>query len=127
MNTANLVGALGHPAPWVALPSRRSPAWGAILKRIEDFTNLHGLLTRKRPNWLWGRLRQCMQPKKIYWGDLLQGWAEADSDRIRQALIGPRSAEDVTFISWNASLLVDLLSTRVRAKRARIENALRKG
>ena len=122
-----LADAVGHPADGMVLPTRHSPSWELVIRRLEDFTDLHGELTRRGPKWLWNKLQRRTLPKKIRWGDLLRDWREAPSSEVREALTRVTPAADIIVWSWNARWLVDLNSPTVAAKRAKIEDAFRRG
>ena len=69
----SLAEALGCPAPWVSLPSRRSSSWKhaqELLRNFLGFIEIDDI----GPHWLWSRLQRRPRPKKITWGDLLKGW-----------------------------------------------------
>ena len=124
---STLADAVGHPADWMALPTRRSPSWENIIQQLENFTNLHGELGRRGPKWLWHKLQRRTVPRKIRWGDLLRGWRETQSPEVRETLTQTSPAADFAVWSWNARWLVDANSPRVAGKRAKIEDALRRG
>ena len=127
MQAETLSEAVGHPARWMALPTRSSPSWENILHRLELFTDLQGDLGKRGPNWLWHKIQRRTLPKKIYWGELLRGWEQARGSEVRDALLRNAPLADIVIWSWNARWLVDLQSPRVRAKRAKIEEALKRG
>ena len=122
-----LAAALGHPAPWVSLPSRRSASWAKVLEAFSNFLNGCELTVNFGPHKLWNRLQRRPRPKNIRWGEVLKGWEEAHADRVREALFVSHGKAEIYIMSWNACWLVDMKSDKVRRKREIIESALARG
>ena len=114
-----LAEALGHPAPWAFLPTKRSQEWPLVVRDLEEFVGSPHLLAGRGPVWLWKQLQCSAAPRRLTWGALLNGWERAAAAEVFEALTRRPTSVDVTIFSWNARWLVDQASLRVAAKRRR--------
>ena len=127
MSGGSLGEALGQPAGWEGLPTRRSRGWGEALTALGGFVRDSAVVAGRGPAWLWARLRRSAFPADATWGALLEGWWDASPERVLGALHLPEAAADLKVWSWNARWLVDGTTSTAFAKKEAVERALGRG